>query len=97
MGRVCARASIFFIYSIYIDPSVIQSAAELAKEDLKAQLVRREAETLRLRDQREQQTSELNERKHKDSVKLASLNELKTLSEARSVSSTISYFDSHLF
>ena len=90
MGRACACASILSFSSVYINYTIVQFAAELAKEDLKAQLGRKEAETLRLRDQREQQTSELNERKHKDSVKLASLNELKALSTARSVSIHIS-------
>jgi len=49
-------------------------------------LAKRDAENVRLRDQREQQASELNERKHKDSVKLASLQELKALAESRSAS-----------
>lgn len=97
MGRTCACASIFPFTSVYINNSIVQSAAELAKEDLKAQLGRKEAETLRLRDQREQQTSELNERKHKDSIKLASLNELKALSEARSVRIITSSYRSRLY
>lgn len=59
---------------------------EISKEELRAQFVRKEADNLRLRDQREQQTSELNERKHKDNVKMASLNELNGLAESRSVS-----------
>jgi hypothetical protein len=54
-------------------------------QELKAMLAKRDAENVRLRDQREQQASELNERKHKDSVKLASLQELKALAESRSV------------
>ena len=48
--------------------------------------MRKEADNLRLRDQREQLTSEVNERKHKDNVKMASLEELKCLAESRSVS-----------
>lgn len=49
-------------------------------------LVKRDNEIARLREQRDQQLSELNERKQKDSVKLHSLNEYKTLAETRSVS-----------
>jgi len=47
---------------------------------------KRDAENARLRDQREQQAAELNERKHRDNVKLASLQEFKTLAESRSAS-----------
>jgi len=50
-------------------------------------LSKRDNENARLREQREQQAAELNERKHKDSVKLASLQELKTLVDSRSVGS----------
>ena len=50
-------------------------------------LAKRDNENARLREQREQQTAELNERKHKDSVKLASLQELKTLVDSRSAGS----------
>lgn len=49
-------------------------------------LSKRDVENARLRDQREQQAAELNERKHKDNVKLASLQELKALAESRSAS-----------
>lgn len=58
----------------------------MAKEEFKVQLTRKETENIRLRDQREQQTSEMNERKHKESVKIASLNEMRSLAESRSVS-----------
>jgi hypothetical protein len=51
---------------------------------------KRDLENARLRDQREQQAAELNERKHKDNVKLASMQELRALSESRSAS--VSYF-----
>jgi hypothetical protein len=49
-------------------------------------ITKRDVENARLRDQREQQAAELNERKHKDNVKLASLQELKALAESRSAS-----------
>ena len=49
-------------------------------------LSKRDAENARLRDQREQQAAELNERKHKDSIKLSSLQEWKTVAESRLVS-----------
>lgn len=49
-------------------------------------LTKRDVENVRLREQREQLTAELNERKHKDTVKFTSLQELKTLAEGRSVS-----------
>lgn len=49
-------------------------------------LSKRDTENARLRDQREQQAAELNERKHKDNVKLASLQELKALADSRSAS-----------
>ncbi len=48
-------------------------------------LVKRDNENARLREQRDQQMSELNERKQKDSVKLTSVNEIKALAESRSV------------
>lgn len=49
-------------------------------------IAKRDAESARLRDQREQQAAELNERKHKDNIKLAYVQELRTLAESRSVS-----------
>lgn len=51
-------------------------------------VLKRDAENTRLRDQREQQAAELNERKQKDGVKLASTKELQALAEARSASRT---------
>jgi E3 ubiquitin-protein ligase BRE1 len=66
--------------------TVVQAAGETSKEELRTQFVRKEADNLRLRDQREQLTSEVNERKHKDNIKMASLAELKSLAESRSVS-----------
>jgi E3 ubiquitin-protein ligase BRE1 len=55
-------------------------------QELKAMMVKREVENARLRDQREQLNAELVERKQKDSVKMASLQEYKTLAESRSAS-----------
>ena len=52
---------------------------------------KRDAEIARLRDQRDQQMSELNERKQKDHVKIASLNEFKALAETRSASSSLPF------
>ena len=49
-------------------------------------MMKREVENARLRDQREQLNAELLERKQKDSVKQASLQEYKTLAESRSAS-----------
>jgi E3 ubiquitin-protein ligase BRE1 len=49
-------------------------------------LAKRDSENLRLREQRDQQMSELMERKQKEAIKLTSMQELKSLSESRSVS-----------
>jgi E3 ubiquitin-protein ligase BRE1 len=49
-------------------------------------MTKRDAENTRLRDQRDQQAAELNERKQRDGVKFASTKELESLAEARSVS-----------
>lgn len=48
-------------------------------------VVKRDSENARLREQREQQSAELNERKHKDAVKYASIQEYKSLLESNSV------------
>ncbi|KAF8894030.1 hypothetical protein BD779DRAFT_1797962 [Infundibulicybe gibba] len=52
--------------------------------DLKSMLAKRDTDNSRLREQRDQQLSELNERKQKDQVKMASLQEFKSLAESRS-------------
>jgi hypothetical protein len=52
---------------------------------------RRDKDLVRLREQRDQQMAELNERKQKDAVKLASLEELKTLADSRLVSTMHSF------
>ncbi|KAG6833534.1 hypothetical protein H0H87_005185 [Tephrocybe sp. NHM501043] len=59
------------------------SSANLANQELKTMLSKRDAENARLREQREQQAAELLERKQEDSVKVASLRELKLLNESR--------------
>ncbi|EAU91038.2 hypothetical protein CC1G_03206 [Coprinopsis cinerea okayama7 len=52
-------------------------------EELKSTIAKRDAENTRLREQRDQQQAELNERKHKDGVKINQINELKNLVEQR--------------
>lgn len=49
-------------------------------------LAKRDSENVRLREQREQQGAELNERRQKDSIKSASLQEYKLLVESNAVS-----------
>jgi E3 ubiquitin-protein ligase BRE1 len=48
-------------------------------------LSRRDNDLARLREQRDQQAAELNERRHKDSVKFTSTQELKSLVDAQKV------------
>lgn len=55
--------------------------------ELKAMIARRDADLSRVRDSRDQQLAELNERKQKDNVKMSSLHELKTLVGSQSVNS----------
>lgn len=62
-----------------------QTASNQIVQELKAMLSKRDNENSRLREQRDQQLSELNERKHKDSVKMASANEFKVLAQHRLV------------
>lgn len=54
-------------------------------QEMKALLAKRDIETLRLRDQRDQYHSELNERKAKDAAKTSSLAEFESLAETRAV------------
>ncbi|KAH7929827.1 BRE1-domain-containing protein [Leucogyrophana mollusca] len=61
-----------------------RTAANQANQELKAMLAKRDSDNLRLRDLREQQGAELQERKQRDSLKTTSLQELKTLAESRS-------------
>lgn len=53
---------------------------------MKATIVKRDTEIMRLREQRDQHMAELNERKQKDAVKMESLQEFKTLAESRGAS-----------
>ncbi|KAG6867824.1 hypothetical protein C0993_010583 [Termitomyces sp. T159_Od127] len=59
------------------------TAANQANQELKTMLAKRDAENSRLREQREQQAAELIERKQSDSVKMASLREMKALNDSR--------------
>ncbi|KAF9010533.1 BRE1 E3 ubiquitin ligase-domain-containing protein [Cyathus striatus] len=65
------------------EESVIAASMQ-ASQELRTMLSKRDAENARLREQREQQAAELNERRQKDKDKLASTKELKTLVESRS-------------
>ncbi|KAJ7747309.1 BRE1 E3 ubiquitin ligase-domain-containing protein [Mycena metata] len=62
----------------------VESTANQANQELKALIGKRDTENTRLRDQREQLAAELNERKQKDGIKMASAKELESLAEARS-------------
>ncbi|KAJ6625446.1 hypothetical protein B0H10DRAFT_2211777 [Mycena sp. CBHHK59/15] len=62
----------------------VETAANQMNQELKTMMIKRDAENTRLRDQREQLAAELNERKHKDSVKTSFTEELQSLAEARS-------------
>ncbi|KAF8813812.1 BRE1-domain-containing protein [Phlegmacium glaucopus] len=62
----------------------VTNAATQAIQELKAMLAKRDLENARLREQREQQSAELNERKQKDAVKYASIQEYKSLLESNS-------------
>ncbi|KAF9469928.1 BRE1 E3 ubiquitin ligase-domain-containing protein [Collybia nuda] len=62
----------------------VHAAATQASQELKTMLAKRDAENARLRDQREQQAAELNERKQKESIKATSFQELKLLADSRS-------------
>ncbi|KAF9051164.1 BRE1-domain-containing protein [Hymenopellis radicata] len=52
-------------------------------QDMKVALSRRDTDIARLREARDQQQAELHERKQKDTVKMTSLQEFKTLAESR--------------
>ncbi|KAF9049980.1 BRE1 E3 ubiquitin ligase-domain-containing protein [Panaeolus papilionaceus] len=60
------------------------NASNQIMQDLRNNLLKRDQENARLREQREQQASELVERKQKDAVKCASLQEYKFLAENNS-------------
>ncbi|KAF7792349.1 hypothetical protein EIP86_003385 [Pleurotus ostreatoroseus] len=61
-----------------------QSDQEKAVQELQLWLTKRDNENLRLREQRDQLMAELNERKHREGVKLQSTGELKALLDSRS-------------
>lgn len=54
-------------------------------QELKVLLSRRDADMARLRETRDQQLAELNERKQKDGIKWASLQEFKSLVASQAV------------
>jgi hypothetical protein len=64
---------------------------EVSKEnqELKVMISKRDTDSLRLRDQRDQQAAEINERKQRDALKCQSLEQLKDLAESRSASQLI--------
>lgn len=64
-----------------------KSIFEKKGEELRAQIASRDKDIARIREQRDQHLSDLNEYKQKCSVRLQSLQEYKTLAEARSVCS----------
>ncbi|KAH7911989.1 BRE1 E3 ubiquitin ligase-domain-containing protein [Hygrophoropsis aurantiaca] len=61
-----------------------RAAANQATQELKTMLAKRDSDNSRLRDVREQQAAEIQERRQRDSHKTASLHEFKTLAESRS-------------
>ena len=63
-----------------------QAASDHTLAEMKAILTKRDADNSRLREQRDQQLAELNERRQKEQIKWQALNEYKQLSESRSVS-----------
>jgi len=74
----------FFLFPLC--STVFQSATEKQVHELRVMLQKRDAENARLREQRDQQAAELVERRHKDTVKASSLEQLKLLVDSRSVS-----------
>ena len=66
---------------------MVKSITEKKGEELRAQIASRDKDIARIREQRDQHLSDLNEYKQKCGVKLQSIQEYKTLAEARSVCS----------
>ncbi|KAH9485124.1 E3 ubiquitin-protein ligase BRE1 [Psilocybe cubensis] len=62
----------------------LTNTSNQALSELKAMLAKRDSENVRLREQREQQGAELNERRQKDSIRSSSLQEYKLLVESNS-------------
>ncbi len=63
----------------------IQTSQDATISELKQMLSKRDAESSRLRELRDQYSAEINERKMKEQTKLASVLEFKTLAENRAV------------
>ncbi|KAH9892516.1 BRE1-domain-containing protein [Cubamyces lactineus] len=61
----------------------VKAGNDTAMQELKAMINKRDSELGRIREQRDQYYAELNERRAKESTKLASIAEFKTLAEAR--------------
>ena len=65
----------------------MQTSKEQEFAEVVSKLKKRDADNARLREQRDQLQAELTERKHLESVKLSSGNEMKVLAESRSACS----------
>lgn len=65
----------------------MQTFKEQEFAEVTSRLKKRDADNARIREQRDQLQAELTERKHLESVKLASVSEMKVLAESRSVCS----------
>lgn len=67
----------------------MQTSKEQEFTEVVSKLKKRDIDIARLREQRDQLQAELAERKHLESVKLTSANEMKVLAESRSVRSCL--------
>jgi len=65
----------------------VQTFKEQEFAEVVSRLKKRDVDNARIREQRDQLQAELTERKHLESVKLASVSEMKVLAESRSVCS----------
>ena len=65
----------------------MQTFKEQELTEVVSRLKKRDVDNARIREQRDQLQAELTERKHLESVKLSSGNEMKVLAESRSVCS----------
>jgi len=63
----------------------MQTFKEQEFTEVVSRLKKRDVDNARIREQRDQLQAELTERKHLESVKLASVSEMKVLAESRSV------------
>jgi E3 ubiquitin-protein ligase BRE1 len=64
----------------------LQAETSRLAQDLKSAIEKKDKDLVRLREQRDQQSAELNERKQREAFKQSSFDEIKTLAETRSVS-----------